>query len=111
MPHGHARLGSVIQRPQAFHSPRFHWQILSTMTAITINKAAPTAQLITIAADSRACISSFVGLSILQSKFCFRHYVNTDTDKKAQQFHKLLRFSDIYMQLFLPNTYATVWRQ
>jgi len=108
MPHGHARLGCVIQRPEAFHGSRFHWQILSTMTAITINKAAPTAQLITIAADSRACISSFVGLSILQSQLYFWVHVNTDTDKKAQQFHKLLRFSDIYMQLFLPNTYATV---
>jgi hypothetical protein len=97
MPHGHARLGSVIQRPQAFHGSRFHWQILSTMTAITINKAAPTAQLITIAADSRACISSFVGLSMLQSQLYFWVHVNTDTDKKAQQSHKLLRFSDIYM--------------
>ena len=111
MTHGHARLGSIIQRPQAFHGSRLHWQTLSTMTAITIKKAAPTAQLITIAADSRARISSFVGLSILQSQFYFWVYVNADTDKKAQQFHKLLRFSDIYMQFFLPNTYATVWRQ
>lgn len=95
MPHGHARLGSVIQRPEAFHGSRLHWQILSTMTAITIKKAAPTAQLITIAADSRACISSFVGLSIAQSQFYFWVHVNSDTDKKAQQFHKLLRFSNI----------------
>jgi len=97
MSHGHARLGGVIQRPEAFHSSRFHWQILSTMTAITINKAAPTAQLITIAADSRAWISSFVGLSIPQSQFYFWVHVNIDTNKKAQQSHKLLRFSDIYM--------------
>jgi hypothetical protein len=95
MPHGHARFGSIIQRPEAFHGSRFHWQILSTMTAITIKKAAPTAQLITIAADSRACISSFVGLSISQSQFYFWVYVNSDTDKKAQQFYKLLRFSGI----------------
>jgi len=65
------------------------------MTAITIKKAAPMAQLITIAADSRACISSFVGLSILQSQFYFWVHVNSDTDKKTQQFYKLLRFSDI----------------
>jgi len=95
MPHGHARLGSVIQRPEAFHGSRLHWHILSTMTAITIKKAAPTAQLITIAADSRACISSFVGLSIAQSQFYFWVDVNSDTDKKAQQSYKLLRFSNI----------------
>jgi hypothetical protein len=106
MPHGHARLGSIIQSPQAFDGARCHWQILSTMTAITIKKAAPMAQLITIAADSRACISSFVGLSILQSQFYFWVHVNTDTNKKAQQSHKLLRFSGIYMQFFPPNTRA-----
>jgi hypothetical protein len=71
MPHWHARFGSIIQRPKAFDSSRLHWQILSTMTAITIKKAAPTAQLITIAADSRARISSFVGLSISQSQLYF----------------------------------------
>jgi len=65
------------------------------MTAITISKAAPIAQLITIAAGTKACISSFVGLSISQSQLYLWVHVNTDTDKKAQQFHKLLRFSDI----------------
>jgi hypothetical protein len=97
MTHWHARFGSIIQRPKAFDSSRFHWQILSTMTAITISKAAPIAQLITIAAGTKTCISSLVGLSISQSQLYFWVHVNTDTDKKAQQFYKLLRFSDIYM--------------
>jgi hypothetical protein len=65
------------------------------MTAITIKKAALIAQQITIAAGTKTRISSFVGLSISQSQLYFWVHVNTDTDKKAQQFHKLLRFSYI----------------